>query len=137
MQEAARAQLAVGSSQVAFRAGMAFVVGAVTGSFASSLRRTAEAAAARAREADAAATRAELAATQAAKAQGEVAAFHAAVLSDAQPEYLAETLRLTAERVATELGCEALGLLTRATGSRRRGPVHRGRGPRRSRLPAR
>jgi signal transduction histidine kinase len=117
VQEAARAQFAVGSSQVAFRAGMAFVVGAVTGSFASSLRRTAEAAAARAREADAAAARAELAATQAAKAQGEVAAFHAAVLSDAQPEYLAETLRLTAERVATELGCEALGLLTRAPGA--------------------
>ena len=116
VQEAARAQLAVGSPQVAFRAGMAFVVGAVTGSFASSLRRTADAAADRAQEAAAAAARAELAATQAAKAQGEVAAFHAAVLSDAQPERLAETLRLAAERIATELGCEALGLLTRSTG---------------------
>jgi len=116
VQEAARAQLAVGSPQVAFRAGMAFVVGAVTGSFASSLRRTADAAADRAHEAAAAAARAELAATQAAKAQGEVAAFHAAVLSDAQPERLAETLRLAAERIATELGCEALGLLTRSTG---------------------
>jgi signal transduction histidine kinase len=116
-QEAARVQLAVGSSQVAFRAGMAFVVGAVAGWFASSLRHAAESAAAQARAAAAAAAHAELAATQAAKAQGEVAAFHAAVLADAQPEHLAETLRATAERVATELGCEALGLLTRRTGT--------------------
>ncbi|MDP9184271.1 MAG: HAMP domain-containing histidine kinase [Actinomycetota bacterium] len=117
VQEAARAQLAVGSSQVAFRAGMAFVVGAVTGSFASSLRRTAEAASSQARDAAASAARAELSATQAAKAQGEVAAFHAAVLSDAQPEHLAETLRATADRVAAELGSDALGLLTRSTGT--------------------
>jgi signal transduction histidine kinase len=46
-----------------------------------------------------------------------VAAFHAAVLADAQPEHLAETLRTTAERVAAELGCDALGLLTRTTGA--------------------
>ncbi len=116
LQEAARAQLAVGSSQVAFRAGMAFVIGAVAGLFASSLRRTAARAADQAEAAAAAAARAELAAAQAAKAQGEVAAFHAAVLSDAQPEHLADTLRTTAERVATELGCDALGLLTRGTG---------------------
>ena len=51
------------------------------------------------------------------EAQREVAAFHAAVLADAQPERLAEILRATATRVATELGCEALGLLTRATGA--------------------
>jgi signal transduction histidine kinase len=116
VQEASRAQLAVGSSQVAFRAGMAFVVGAVAGSFASSLRRAAADAADKARDADAAATRAELAASQVAKAQSEIAAFHAAVLSDAQPDRLAETLQLTAERIAVELGCEALGLLTRTTG---------------------
>jgi signal transduction histidine kinase len=116
VQEAARAQLAVGSPQVAFRAGMAFVVGAVAGSFASSLRRAASDAADRARDAAASAARAELAASQAARAQGEVAAFHAAILADAQPEQLAETLRVTAQRVGTELGCEALGLLTRTTG---------------------
>jgi len=116
VQEAARAQLAVGSSQVAFRAGMAFVIGAVAGWFASSLRRTAARAADQAEAAASAAARAELAAAQAAKAQGEVAAFHAAVLSDAQPEHLAETLRVTAGRVAAELGCDALGLLTRTSG---------------------
>jgi signal transduction histidine kinase len=116
VQEAARAQLAVGSPQVAFRAGMAFVVGAVAGSFASSLRRAASDAADRARDAAASAARAELAASQAARAPREVAAFHAAILADAQPEQLAETLRMTAQRVGTELGCEALGLLTRTTG---------------------
>jgi signal transduction histidine kinase len=116
VQEAARAQLAVGSPQVAFRAGMAFVIGAVSGWFVSSLRRTAAAASSQAQEAAEAATRAELSASQAAKAQREVAAFHAAVLADAQPEHLAETLRATAERVAAELGCDALGLLTRTTG---------------------
>jgi signal transduction histidine kinase len=117
LQEAARAQLAVGSSQVAFRAGMAFVVGAVTGSFASSLRRAADRAEAQARSAAASAERAELAASQAAEAQREIAAFHAAVLSDAQPERLAETLRATAERIAWELNCDGLGLLTRSTGA--------------------
>ena len=65
----------------------------------------------------AAAQRAEVAASQAAEAQREIAAFHAAVLADAQPEHLAETLRTTAERIATELGAAALGLLTRSTGS--------------------
>jgi signal transduction histidine kinase len=116
LQEAAQAQIAAGASQVAFRAGMAFVIGGVAGSFASSLRRTADEAAARAGEAAAEAARAERAASQAAEAQREIAAFHAAVLADAQPDRLAESLRDTAARVAAELGCEALGLLTRTTG---------------------
>src|SRR5262245_7717592 len=116
LQEAARAEIAAGASQVAFRSGMAFVIGGVAGSFASSLRRTADEAAARAREAAAEAERAERAATQAAEAQREIAAFHAAVLADAQPERLTEILRDTATRVAAELGCAALGLLTRTTG---------------------
>ena len=116
VQEAARAQVAAGASQVSFRAGMAFVIGAVTGSFVSSLQRTAAAAADQAIAASAAAQRAEIAASQAAEAHREVAAFHAAVFADAQPERLAETLRATAGRVAEELGCTALGLLTRSTG---------------------
>ena len=116
LQEAAQAQIAAGASQVAFRAGMAFVIGAVSGSFASSLRRTAEEAAERAGQAAAEAARAERAASQAAEAQREIAAFHAAVLADAQPERLGEILRDTATRVATELGCQSLGLLTRSTG---------------------
>jgi signal transduction histidine kinase len=117
LQENARAQIAAGASQVGFRAGMAFVIGGVAGSFVSSLRRTADEAAARAGEAAGEAARAELAASQAAEAQREVAAFHAAVLADAQPERLAEILRATATRVATELGSDALGLLTRTTGA--------------------
>jgi signal transduction histidine kinase len=117
LQEAARADIAAGASQVAFRAGMAFVVGGVAGSFVSSLRRTADEAAARAREAAAETARAERAASQATEAQREIAAFHAAVLADAQPERLAEILRDTATRVAAELGCHALGLLTRTSGS--------------------
>jgi signal transduction histidine kinase len=117
LQEAARADIAAGASQVAFRAGMAFVVGGVAGSFVSSLRRTADEAAARAREAAAETARAERAASQATEAQREIAAFHAAVLADAQPERLAEILRDTAMRVAAELGCHALGLLTRTSGS--------------------
>ena len=117
VQEAARAQVAAGASQVSFRAGMAFVIGAVTGSFVSSLQRTAAEAADQAIAASAAAQRAEVAASQAAEAHREIAAFHAAVFADAQPEHLAETLRATAERVAAELGCTALGLLTRSTGS--------------------
>jgi signal transduction histidine kinase len=116
VQEAARAQVAAGASQVSFRAGMAFVIGAVTGSFVSSLQRTAAEAADQAIAASAAAQRAEVAASQAAEAHREVAAFHAAVFADAQPEHLAETLRTTAGRVAAELGCTALGLLTRSTG---------------------
>src|SRR4051794_30129733 len=117
LQEAARAQIAAGASQVAFRAGMAFVIGGVAGSFVSSLRRTADEAAARAVEAAAEAARAERAASQAAEAQREVAAFHAAVLADAQPERLGEILRETAARIAAELGCGALGLLIRTRGA--------------------
>ena len=117
MAEAARAQVAAGASQVSFRAGMAFVIGAVTGSFVSSLQRTATDAAGQAAAAASAAERAEVSASRAAEAQREIAAFHAAVLADTQPEHLAETLRGTAERVAAELGCDALGLLTRSTGA--------------------
>ncbi len=117
LQEAARAQIAAGASQVAFRAGMAFVIGGVAGSFVSSLRRTADEAAARAVEAAAEAARAERAASQAAEAQREVAAFHAAVLADAQPDRLGEILRETAARIAAELGCGALGLLIRTRGA--------------------
>jgi len=117
LQEAARAEIAAEASQVAFRAGMAFVIGGVAGSFVSSLLRAADEAAARAGEAAAEAARAERAASQASEAQREVAAFHAAVLADAQPERLAEILRDTATRIADELGCEALGLLIRTTGA--------------------
>src|SRR3954451_24877653 len=117
LQEAARAQIAAGASQVAFRAGMALVIGGVAGSFVSSLRRTADEAAARAVEAAAEAARAERAASQAAEAQREVAAFHAAVLADAQPDRLGEILRETAARIAAELSCGALGLLIRTRGA--------------------
>jgi signal transduction histidine kinase len=117
LQGAARAEIAAGASQVAFRAGMAFVIGGVAGSFVSSLRRAAEESAARAGQAAAEAARAERAASQAAEAQREISAFHAAVLADAQPDRLAEILRDTATRIADELGCEALGLLIRTTGA--------------------
>lgn len=116
LQEAARAEIAAGASQVGFRAGMAFVIGGVAGSFVSSVRRAADEAAARAAEAAAEAARAERSASQAAEAQREIAAFHAAVLADAQPERLAEILHDTATRIAQELGCQALGLLIRTTG---------------------
>src|SRR5512132_3161277 len=56
--EAARAQVAAGSSQVAFRAGMAFVIGGVTGWFVSGIRRTADEAASNAAAASEAAARA-------------------------------------------------------------------------------
>ncbi len=116
LQEAARAEISAGASQVGFRAGMAFVIGGVAGSFVSSLRRAAEEAAAQAGEAAAQAARAERAASQATEAQREIAAFHAAVLADAQPEHLGEILRNTATRVADELGCDALGILIRTKG---------------------
>jgi len=114
--EAARAQVAAGSSQVLFRAGMAFVIGGVTGWFVSGIRRTADEAAANAAAASDAAARAGAAAAQSAEAQREIAAFHAAVMADAQPERLTDTLRATAGRVGEELGCEALGILTRGRG---------------------
>jgi signal transduction histidine kinase len=112
--EAARVQ--AGTPQVVFRAGMAFVIGGVAGSFVSGVRRTAEEAAANARAATEAADRAAVAAAQAAEAQHEIAAFHAAVMADAQPERLADTLRGTAVRVGEELQCDALGILTRGRG---------------------
>jgi len=112
--EAARLQ--AGMPQVFFRSGMAFVIGGVAGSFVSGLRRTADTAAANASAATEAAARAAASAAQAAEAQREIAAFHAAVMADAQPERMAETLRATAVRVAEELHCDALGILTRAPG---------------------
>jgi signal transduction histidine kinase len=114
--EAARAQVAAGSPQVLFRAGMAFVIGAVAGSFVSGIRRTAAEADANAAAATEAAARAAAAAAQAAEAQREIAAFHAAVMADAQPDRLADTLSTTAARVGEELGCHALGILIRGRG---------------------
>ena len=137
VQEAARAQVAAGASQVSFRAGMAFVIGAVTGSFVSSLQRTAAEAADQAIAASAAAQRAEAAASQAAEAHREVAAFHAAVFADAQPEHLAETLARHGGARRGGARLHGLGLLTAFDGRRRRGRVHGRRGAGRSRLSAR
>jgi signal transduction histidine kinase len=95
---------------------MAFVIGGVAGSFVSDIRRTAELASANADAATVAAERAAASAAQAAEAQREIAAFHAAVMTDAQPERLADTLRVTAARVGEELHCDALGILTRGRG---------------------
>jgi len=102
---------------IAFRAGMALVVGAVAGSFASMSRREAGLAEHRARDAEAAAARAENAAAKEGQARGEVAAFHAAALAEPDMDRLAPTLQPTAEAIATELGCDALGILVRDSGS--------------------
>src|SRR5206468_395072 len=95
----------------------ALVVGAVAGSFASLSRREAAVAARRARDAEAAAARAEEAATREGQARGEVAAFHAAALAEPDMDRLAPTLQPTAEAIAKELGCDALGILVRDRGS--------------------
>ncbi len=102
---------------IAFRAGMALVVGTVAGSFASLSRREAAVAARRARDAEAAAARAEEAAAREGQARGEVAAFHAAALAEPDMDRLAPTLQPTAEAIAKELGCDALGILVRDRGS--------------------
>ena len=103
--ERRRAQLAAWRrSQVGFRAGMAFVIGGVAGSFVSSLRRHRRRGRATGRRSCGRGGARGAAASQAAQAQREVAAFHAAVLADAQPERLAEILRATAEAVATRAG---------------------------------
>ena len=102
---------------IAFRAGMALVVGTVAGSFASLSRREAAVAARRAHDAEAAAARAEEAAAREGQARGEVAAFHAAALAEPDMDRLAPTLQPTAEAIAKELGCDALGILVRDRGS--------------------
>ncbi len=71
----------------------------------------------RARDAEAAAARAENAAAKEGQARGEVAAFHAAALAEPDMDRLAPTLQPTAEAIATELGCDALGILVRDSGS--------------------
>jgi len=102
---------------IAFRAGMALVVGAVAGSFASLSRRQAAEAERRARDAEAAAARAEAAAAKEGQARGEVAAFHAAAIAEPDMDRLAPTLQPTVEAIAKEVGCDALGILVRDRGS--------------------
>ena len=102
---------------IAFRAGMALVVGAVAGSFASVSRRQAAEAERRARDAEAAAARAEAAAAKEGQARGEVAAFHAAAIAEPDMDRLAPTLQPTVEAIAKEVGCDALGILVRDRGS--------------------
>jgi len=113
---AAPAAAKVGAPAIAFRAGMALVVGAVAGSFASLSRREAALADRRAQDAEAAATRAEAAALKEGQARGEVAVFHAAALLEPDLERLAPTLQPTAESIAEELSCESLGILVRDRG---------------------
>jgi signal transduction histidine kinase len=108
--------LAAGMSVVAFRAGMAFVVGSVAGAFASGLRRQAEVSEARAAEADEIRRRGEEAALRERQARGEVAALHAAVLATPTDEQLERSLQAAAEAIARELGCDALGVLLREPG---------------------
>ena len=113
---AAPAAAKVGAPAIAFRAGMAFVVGVVAGSFASLSRREAALAARRASDAEAAAERAEAAATREVQARGQVAVFHAAALMEPDLERLGPTLQPTAGSIAEQLGCEALGILVRDRG---------------------
>jgi signal transduction histidine kinase len=108
--------LHVGIPTLAFRGGMAFIVGAVAGSFGSSLRWQAALAEERAMEAEAAARSAAASADRERQARREVAAFHAAVLAEAAPEDLGPALQATADAIARELGCQALGLLVREQG---------------------
>jgi signal transduction histidine kinase len=107
----------VGAPAIAFRAGMALVVGAVAGSFASLSRREAALADRRARDAEAAAARAEAAAEREGQARGEVAVFHAAALLEPDLQRLAPTLQPTADSIAQELSCDALGILVRDRGA--------------------
>jgi signal transduction histidine kinase len=114
---AASSAMKTSAPVIAFRAGMALVVGAVAGSFASLSRREAAEAERRARDAEAAAARAEAAATKEGQARGEVAAFHAAAIAEPDMDRLAPTLQPTVEAIAKELGCDALGILVRDRGS--------------------
>jgi signal transduction histidine kinase len=106
----------VGVPVLAFRIGMAYVVGAVAGSFASSLRTQAALADQRAREIEAAAAREAEAAERERQARGEVAALHAALLGEPDAEGLDDSLQATASAIALELGCEALAILVRERG---------------------
>jgi signal transduction histidine kinase len=114
---AAPAAAKVGAPAIAFRAGMALVVGAVAGSFASLSRREAALADQRASDAEAAAERAEAAAVREGQARGEVAVFHAAALLEPDLERLGPTLQPTAGSIAQELACDALGILVRDRGT--------------------
>jgi signal transduction histidine kinase len=114
---AASSAMKTSAPVIAFRAGMALVVGAVAGSFASLSRRQAAEAERRARDAEAAAARAEAAAAKEGQARGEVAAFHAAAIAEPDMDRLAPTLQPTVEAIAKELGCDALGILVRDRGS--------------------
>ncbi len=114
---AASSAMKTSAPVIAFRAGMALVVGAVAGSFASLSRREAAEAERRARDAEAAAARAETAAAKEGQARGEVAAFHAAAIAEPDMNRLAPTLQPTVEAIAKELGCDALGILVRDRGS--------------------
>ena len=114
---AASSAMKTSAPVIAFRAGMALVVGAVAGSFASLSRRQAAEAEGRARDAEAAAARAEAAAAKEGQARGEVAAFHAAAIAEPDMDRLAPTLQPTVEAIAREVGCDALGILVRDRGS--------------------
>ena len=105
-----------GTAAIAFRAVMAYVVAAVAGSLASSLRREAALARTRAAVAEDAVDHAEAAAESEREARGEVAAFHAAILAEADAAHLGISLRRTAEAIARGLGSEALGILLRERG---------------------
>ncbi len=108
---------AVGAPVIAFRAVMALVVGAVAGAFASSFRREAARAEERAREVEAALGRAQDAAARERQARGEVAAFHAAILTEPDRDHLEETLQEMADAIAREIDARAIGLLVRRHGS--------------------
>jgi signal transduction histidine kinase len=114
---AASSAMKTSAPVIAFRAGMALVVGAVAGSFASLSRRQAAEAERRASDAEAAAARAEAAAAKEGQARGEVAAFHAAAIAEPDMDRLAPTLQPTVEAIAKEVGCDALGILVRDRGS--------------------
>jgi signal transduction histidine kinase len=101
---------------LAFRVGMAAVVGVVAGVFARSLRREAERAEARAGEIQAAMAAAEAAVERERQARGEVAALHAALLTTPTDEEFGRSLPLAAEAIGRELECEALGILLREPG---------------------
>ncbi len=105
-----------GWAAVAFRAVIAYVVAAVAGSLASSLRREAALARTRAAVAEDAVEHAEAAAESEREARGEVAAFHAAILAEADAAHLGESLRRTAEAIARGLGSDTLGILLRERG---------------------
>ncbi|MEX0984334.1 MAG: GAF domain-containing sensor histidine kinase [Actinomycetota bacterium] len=106
----------VGTPTLAFRAAMAFAIGAVAGMFSSSWRRAAAVASARVHDAEAAAERALAAAERERQARAEVAAFHAAVLVDPDVDHLRTQLQTAAEAIGREIGCESLGILVRRTG---------------------